>query len=513
MATIYKRKQDSLKRRQYWYIGFTDSQGKRCTKRGFTDRAATERLAFQIEEEMRMVKEGLKAPALDLKQFTIVQAVTEFSRHLANRDVSEKQVWAVSSKIQRVMASCGYHRVIEIRGTGVENCLGVYRAEGMSKQTSNHYLTAIGQFCRWLVKTRRLTENPVADLKKLNVQTDRRHDRRALSMEEFSRLLEATKSGRTVEGIVGTDRAMMYVLAAWTGYRKGEIGSLRRSSFDLEGNPPTVTVAANYSKRKRRDVQVLHLMVVEQFREWLLEKQPTAEAILFPVSAKSSGYERKTAKMMRVDLAKARATWLAEANSAEERQQRENSDFLSYRNESGLYADFHANRHTFITNLGRFGVSPKTAQTLARHSDIRLTMNVYSHTDLAEKQAAVERLPNPRECFGSARGTPNGTECPPTSDEEEPERKRAEPISSAEVVAASRVDANCRQLSQAGKSTPKRARTSNLRFRRPMLYPIELWVQGDFGVVRAMLGVSRASNTQPRILNLTYESQSAKTTV
>ncbi|MCA9170990.1 MAG: tyrosine-type recombinase/integrase [Planctomycetales bacterium] len=57
------------------------------------------------------------------------------------------------------------------------------------------------------------------------------------------------------------------------------------------------------------------------------------------------------------------------------------------------FADFHAARHTFITNLSRSGVYPKTAQDLARHSDIRLTMNVYSHTDLSEQAKAVGRLP------------------------------------------------------------------------------------------------------------------------
>lgn len=33
------------------------------------------------------------------------------------------------------------------------------------------------------------------------------------------------------------------------------------------------------------------------------------------------------------------------------------------------------------------------AQTLARHSDIRLTMNVYTHTELAEQTAAIAELP------------------------------------------------------------------------------------------------------------------------
>ena len=48
---------------------------------------------------------------------------------------------------------------------------------------------------------------------------------------------------------------------------------------------------------------------------------------------------------------------------------------------------------TFITNLANAGVSPKAAQTLARHSDIRLTMHTYTSIELVEQAAAVERLP------------------------------------------------------------------------------------------------------------------------
>ena len=46
---------------------------------------------------------------------------------------------------------------------------------------------------------------------------------------------------------------------------------------------------------------------------------------------------------------------------------------MPYQDEDGLFADFHANRHTFISNLGRAGVPLATAQKLARHSDPKLT--------------------------------------------------------------------------------------------------------------------------------------------
>lgn len=66
---------------------------------------------------------------------------------------------------------------------------------------------------------------------------------------------------------------------------------------------------------------------------------------------------------------------------------------IQYVDENGLYADFHALRHTFITNMVKSGISPKTAQSLARHSTIDLTMNVYTSLTVNDQAAAIISLP------------------------------------------------------------------------------------------------------------------------
>jgi len=73
--------------------------------------------------------------------------------------------------------------------------------------------------------------------------------------------------------------------------------------------------------------------------------------------------------MMAFDLMAARRFWIAETDDEDEKKKRLASNFLKYQDIDGKFADFHALRHTFITNLGRVNVSPKVAQTLARHSD------------------------------------------------------------------------------------------------------------------------------------------------
>ena len=84
----------------------------------------------------------------------------------------------------------------------------------------------------------------------------------------------------------GPDRAMMYILASWTGFRKGEIGSLTLRSFDLDADPPTLTVGRLLQQAAAGRHQILHPELVVQFKDWLaLSGRWSRTAILFPYRA------------------------------------------------------------------------------------------------------------------------------------------------------------------------------------------------------------------------------------
>jgi hypothetical protein len=102
----------------------------------------------------------------------------------------------------------------------------------------------------------------------------------------------------------------------------------------------------------------------------------------------------RLAERIKEDLESARANWLKDAEKdPAEHQRRSESQFLAYENDHGHVVDFHSLRMTFITNLTRSGVTPKTAQMLARHSDINLTMNTYTMLGVVDQATAVEALP------------------------------------------------------------------------------------------------------------------------
>src|SRR6516225_9217817 len=90
-------------------------------------------------------------------------------------------------------------------------------------------------------------------------------------------------------GMAGEERAMLYWLAVETGLRAGELRSLTRSSFDLKANPPTVTVEAGYSNRRRQDTLPLRPEIANALATFLGTKTP-AQAFRIPVDRhKSAG--------------------------------------------------------------------------------------------------------------------------------------------------------------------------------------------------------------------------------
>ena len=52
----------------------------------------------------------------------------------------------------------------------------------------------------------------------------------------------------------------------------------------------------------------------------------------------------------------------------------------------------HVCRHTYCSNMAKSGMNPKVLQYLMGHSDISVTLNVYTHVKTEDAQTEVRRL-------------------------------------------------------------------------------------------------------------------------
>jgi integrase len=268
-----------------------------------------------------------------------------------------KHAKQLEHRVTRIVEGLGVRRYADLERESIRQHLA---GLDLSDQTRAHWFAALRQFVRWMLSSGRATFNPLQGLKPATV-TERKYRRRALSEAELRLLVKTTTAGSEYRGVPGRERALAYLLAASTGLRAAEVRSLTAGSFSL-GKRPTVTAGATNSKRRKRDTLPLTPELVVLLKAQLRAKLPAAPAFALP---------DKTALMLKADC--------KAAGIPDEIEQ-------------GV-VDFHWLRKSFVTRLARAGVHPRVAQTLARHSDINLTMGTYSEVGADDQAEALTVLP------------------------------------------------------------------------------------------------------------------------
>ena len=384
-----------------WVASWYDHTGTRREKSTrTTDKRAAEQILAKIVAESALRVHGVIDPAQDRyrdqRGRPIGDHLEEFKTDLAGKGNTGKHATQTHRYAQRVLALASVDCIADLAPATIQAAIAEIRdgasdVEGGGKpaslRTCNAYLRAVKQFSSWLRRDKRTPEDALECLRGFNESTDRKYERRAFDDDELGTLLQVTKTSGEAMGLTGEDRAMAYLLAASTGFRAAELRSLTRESFDLSQKPPTITVLAGYSKRRRQDVQPIQLELADELREWMKTKPAGCSVLNLP---------EKTAKMLHADMVSARAKWVADAESDEERKERSESDFLKPIDLAGHVLDFHSLRSTYVSRVVTSGASVKVCQELARHSTPSLTIGRYAHVHLNDLTRALDNLGMPK---------------------------------------------------------------------------------------------------------------------
>ena len=367
MATVFKRG-GKRNRGGYYYVAYKDHTGRRITKCArTTDKAAAERIAAKLESDAALRRDRVIDPKTDgyrdHEARPLTDHLADLKTHLLAKGNTKKHARETHAKALCVLELAKMGHISDLSASRTQAAIAEIRDGGVSLRTCNAYLRAIKSFSRWLVRDGRAPSDPLAHLSAYNADTDPRYVRRDLSADELAHLIRAAEAGPVVKGMNGLDRAMLYRTAAGSGFRVLELRSLRPAGFDLDVEPPTVTVTAAYSKRGREDVQPIPRDLATLLRPWLAAKTDDEPVFAIPM---------KAAQMLRVDLA---AAGIAASDDA------------------GRVVDFHSLRHGYVSRIVEGGASVKVAQELARHSTPTLTIGRYAHTRLHDLATAVNGLP------------------------------------------------------------------------------------------------------------------------
>jgi integrase len=154
--------------------------------------------------------------------------------------------------------------------------------------------------------------------------------------------------------------------AFYTGFRRKELRALCVKHLVLDSDVPFIHLPGAFTKNRQDATIPIPLAFAGQLANWIASR--SVDAPLFHIPRHD-------------ELLKALKKDLAFAN-------------IPYRDDLDRVCDFHSLRKSLGTQLRVAKVDPSVSQLFMRHSDIRLTMEVYNDSRLHDlRKEVVEKLP------------------------------------------------------------------------------------------------------------------------
>lgn len=194
--------------------------------------------------------------------------------------------------------------------------------------------------------------------------------------DEDSRVLTRDEQETFIKAIKGATYEVLFLTALNTGLRIGELLALTWDDISFENKEITVTKQMTYTKDRATNKYANKITTpktkagtrVVPLPEFLI---PRLKELRVKELEKKMRLQNKCADLSLVFAAKL-GGYLAFSSV------RTSLDAILKENNIEHFK-IHSLRHTYATRLFELGEQPKTVQALLGHSDITMTMNVYTH--------------------------------------------------------------------------------------------------------------------------------------
>ena len=408
----------------FYYAKYRDGAGiVRTVPTGCRDETAARQVLADLERKAELIRSGVitdAEAAIGNHQTTpLAHHLDAFDEHHQAKGVTKIHREDTGRYLRRLAAECAFGALADLRRESLEALACSANREGMSARTRNAYRNALVSFCNWCVETGRLAVNPFDSVSKANEKADPRRQRRAMTEPELVKLLAVARERPLIEALtvrkgprkgeryadvrpevrerldlLGRERALIYKTLVLSGLRKAELSSLTVAHLNLDDPVPFASLDAADEKNREGNAIALRDDLAADLRDWLDDKLQRLQAEALASGAPIPARLPPDTKLFTVpsQLVKILDRDLVLAGIA--RRVKVNGKWaIDKRDDRGRSLDVHALRTTFGTLMSKGGVSPRTAQAAMRHSDIKLTMGVYTDPKLLDVRGALDALP------------------------------------------------------------------------------------------------------------------------
>lgn len=361
------------------YIGMVDGKRKYKTVYGATQKEANkkaEELKIKLNKGIDVSENNLsfsfwaeKFSSAKKKTVSAAEAKTAkyraeyFATELGNKDINKIKLFELQSIIDELAET------------------NPITAKPSSKKTVIEYTLVLKQIFKYAIANRVIDYNP-AESVVIPIFSKPKKERTALTKVQQQWIIDTPHRAQTAAMI------MLY-----TGLRRGELTALLWS--DVNFQKKTITVSKSYDSRNRRI------------------KDPKTEAgnrtipipdVLFNYLSNIE-YKGKFVCPSQANTMLLEGSWYRLWNSYMQCLNKKYGDFktkkliLQQKNKTDIDLPIvidtftpHQLRHTYCTTLYDAGVDVVTAKYLMGHSDIKVTLNIYTHLSDENKETNIDKL-------------------------------------------------------------------------------------------------------------------------
>ncbi|MEO6848157.1 MAG: hypothetical protein ABI254_12935, partial [Chthoniobacterales bacterium] len=253
--SIYKRKRRKngvvIKSRTYYgKFKLSGDTHPQVINLGVTDADVARKKLMEIVQTLERERCGLipVKSQRDAAAAKFCDLVKEFIRERAQAGRNARYLRQTELMLERLSNECAWKNIKDINA----DSFLAWRANQKScVKTQNDYLTTARNFINWLrVRRRALDADPLASVQAIQAG-DPTYERRALTILEIENLLR-----------VSGPRAVIYLLAIYTGLRRSEIKQLRWSDIYLDVPFPFLRLRASTAKNRQKAERRLRQEVI-----------------------------------------------------------------------------------------------------------------------------------------------------------------------------------------------------------------------------------------------------------
>ena len=337
-------------RKRKWDIRIRNHDGRVVRIPGDRDRNAAKRLGLKIEVLINAKNNGdsppkelsvwidnmpanlaLRFTKLGLLDRRRIQRAKTIDNHIDDFQVVVASRKSNSPDHARQQAN----RVRRVSRELHADCLSDLREDDVLKflsdhvnalATRHHYVVALKDFSSWMKRDGRAVEDPLVNLKGPGQYENPEIERSPLTVDQFKKLVKhldkEQKRPRQRVKWMGHDRKMIYWTAVKTGFREGELRSMRCGQVHCELTPAIVSIGADKAKNKTSGDVPIPKDLALALKKYIGKRSPGEALFPFPIS------NHTIVDALRSDLTEAGIPWELE---------------------TGEVIDFHALRSTAIT--------------------------------------------------------------------------------------------------------------------------------------------------------------------